>query len=1178
MDPYPYLPQPATSTNSERVNSKPRLDASPRCSLEVATSTWTSLGKAILQQLTAGEQGLDTASPGAGMKIIFLDVQGEQFDGADQSNESADAENQVQSEAAAAEAESRPVTQGNNPPQEPQSLQSPAQVDGQIQDFPAKNVDTITSSIKDEIVMTLPSRKRSSTFAELEESADIGRVRSKRIRARESILDNNHNGAMTASELAKQYEEKLKIFSQADHWMFEVVNSSLQKLSIETLGNAHDLKQACSENEDEAGDGDSQKRIRDQGDNVVRDLLAVLNTWNDEKAEIYLRDERLDDPGANSLTTAVPHSAGLTAFFDHFRTHRPTGINYALLSGGDGIADFVYKINGQWLHINQVAYQWLERLLLGAHSQARKSGVPQADSSTYLQDLWPDALKATIVQLLVKLDSYIYDEVMKRIFQHDHQLSHSNCDELVVQPPYVDMVQTIFELHLDIYASITNPSSAVDSSTRTAQKDRLDRWARIMSEVFNRGARNSEDDVPVGSLSLRYVWASTYHATMTTDISQEYVLLCFSELKHLLQYAGEPVIELQNNAVMPEISAEAADEEISKISSMDFFLTIFSAEQGDAVAIIENLEPVLDSRPQASVPSPSARASVNLELASKVEDQAVEGTPQQISLSRPMANDHPVSEMTKYLEKGSASLRLFLWRRLCEAYQTIDYQPMVFRCLLRMVEIVMNEFKSSAYLESSREHRQSTLLKWIRLLDESLTSLLTLALNDPLAFECIDSDQLTASMSTLAELSRLLHVFALYEDSLRVGQILPAQPPSHPSMASFAVLANKLRDMQMRAWTLQYKLLKEATLQNQELFTAPAKELTEYLRWVHYAMGIRGYCKTSNKVFVKLMRSELLSLTEAETWETDMAQVFYDLHGLKLFSNMADLQDHGCSAEPIDRKTAAQMMDFVMGQVKSINIKDLAKTEFKTTIDKMQQVLGPTKATPAILHNRRILNVYLKSTINPLELYRCLQGVGYLSTVPVHANTSVVASKGWYLLLGHMALAKFRSQKRVSPGPTDDLDIAATFLKQDIEHATDHWETWYRLAQVYDCKLEEDVLWSAEKLNNNRRELIDLQRHSIHCYMMAIATAIQSPDSSLDIARTRANMYTDFGMRMYASSRPPFSMDVFETGDAKRHFSGSHGEGMYKGRPHRELPEYSAWKFASTLFKQAQSDNLGNWM
>ncbi|KAI9724346.1 MAG: hypothetical protein M1812_000414 [Candelaria pacifica] len=1182
-DPYPYLPQPSPFASFERVGRELRRDVSQRCSLEVSTSTWESLGKAILQELTASEQGLGQAPLGSAMTITLLDAQGEYINGADKSSVSADAKNQIQLEAAAAEIATAPAAQGNIHPQEQWLPDSPLHVDGPNRNLPAENMENSMSPIKDDNLLVLPSRKRSSTSAGLEESADIGRVRSKRIRARESTIENNPNEMMTAAELAKQYEEQLQRFSHADHWMFEVVNSSLQKLGVEALGNAANLKQASSEDVEEASEAYSQKWLV-EGDVVGRDLLALLSTWDVEKAEIYQRDERPDDLGGGSLGAAGPRNAGLTAFFEHFRIRNPNGTNESLLSGGNGVVGFVCDINNQWLHIKKVAYQWLEHLLLGAHSQTGKIGVHRAGSSTYLQNLWPDALKATVVQLLVRLDPYIYDEMEKRIFQQDHRSVHANTDQSVMPQitemysAYADMVETIFELHLDIYGSITNPSSAVDNCTRTAQKDRLDRWARMTSDIFNLVSHNSEDEIPKDGLSLRYVWASTYHATMTADTPQEYVLLCFSELKQMLQYAGNPVVELQNNAVMPEISSEAADEEISKISSMDFFLTIFSAKQGDAVATIENLEPVLDSRPKAPITNASLKGSIDVELDDKEEEKGVERSSKQEPLPKPIADGQPMQEMTKFLEKGSASLRLFLWRRLRDAYQTIGYPPMVFKCYLRAVEVVINEFKTSTYLESLKEHRQCTLLKWIRVLDDLLTHSLTLALNEPSAFDCIDSEQLITSMTTFAELSRLLHVFALYEDSLRVGHTQPSQLPSHPSMASFALLANKLRDMQMRAWTLLYTMLKESTLQNAELFNEPAEELTEYLRWVHYTMGIRGYCKGSNRVFLRLMKSELLSLTKTETWENDMAQVIYDMYGLKLFSNIADLQDHGCLAEVLDRKTAIQIMDFVMSQVKLINIKDLAKTEFKTAIDKMQQVLGATKPTPAMLHSRRILNAYMKSTINPLDLYRCLQGVGYLSTVSVHVSSSTVASKGWYLLLGHMALVKFRSQKRVSPGPTDDLDIAVTFLRQDLEHAMDHWETWYRLAQVYDCKIEEDVLWSAEKLNNNRREIIDLQRHSIHCYTMAIATAVQSAEPSLDTARTRANMYTDFGMRMYASSRAPFNMEVFETGDCKRHFSGSDGQGMYKERPHRELSEYSAWKFASVLFRHALAENSGTWM
>jgi hypothetical protein len=311
-------------------------------------------------------------------------------------------------------------------------------------------------------------------------------------------------------------------------------------------------------------------------------------------------------------------------------------------------------------------------------------------------------------------------------------------------------------------------------------------------------------------------------------------------------------------------------------------------------------------------------------------------------------------------------------------------------------------------------------------------------------------------------------------------------------------------------------------------------------------------------------------------WEQDMAQVLFDLYGIKLGGGIYELHNHECPSEMLDRDTALQIIDFVLLLVRRINIKDLAKTEYKPIIDKLHQVIGIPKQTATMIHNSRIFDAYIKSSINPLDLYKSLKGGGELSRVAVNGESADLAEKGWYFLNGHVALAKWRSAKRVTPAPPEDVNMAIIFFKFDLHNGVNGWETWYRIAQCYDSLLEEEVLWSADTLNNNKESINLLQRHAIHCYTMATATALRSADLAPETVHKISDMYTDFGIRMYASSRPPFAMEAFWLDNIKRLFSGA--QGMYEKRAHSKLSEYKAWKFASVLFKKALATRPDYWM
>lgn len=264
-----------------------------------------------------------------------------------------------------------------------------------------------------------------------------------------------------------------------------------------------------------------------------------------------------------------------------------------------------------------------------------------------------------------------------------------------------------------------------------------------------------------------------------------------------------------------------------------------------------------------------------------------------------------------------------------------------------------------------------------------------------------------------------------------------------------------------------------------------------------------------------------------------------------------------------------------------MNMKDLSKSELKTTIEKMQQAIGPARLpaqSPQMTFNRRLFSIYIKAPLNPSHLRRAVQGVTELSMLPVPGENAKIAAKGWYFLLGHATLTKFRAHKRLSPGSTSELDDAINFFRQDLDHGTGRWETWYRLAQAYDAKLEEDITWAADKINNNRSELAATQRYAIHCYAMAVSSAIQNAEPTNDTRALLSDLYTDFGIRLYSSSREPLSMGAFSLADFSRHFSSEESQKMYKAKPFKEMSRYSVWNFASNLLRRATIDKPKRWM
>ena len=1097
MDPYPFLPDPTKtldpiSPKTESNQSRPNINVPQR--------SWTALGEGLVQ--------ISNLQPGQSAAGVTISIPAR------------DAEN-VFSQPASADHIMTDVGDTISPVADSNGSAIATPVTAKSDDRPIEVVTTSAVSLADDQTaernVILPTRKRSQSTAGIRDTPeeDSGaQKRSKRIRNRDNTLDT------PIVDPATQYAEQLKDRTQADEHTFELIDSFLIKLGVDDLGKYSELQAALAQES-------APSRDKTLANTAARDLRDILRTWDEGKASTFVNSNAAEILGSSTGGA----NAGLAAFLEHSKSGPQRLSTSQQFKEEEGLSNFVRLINSQWMPLQDIVFEWVYSVLL-----------------TYRRSQWPDELKRVVVQIISFNDADIFERI-----QTDFERLSASGGESEHLLSLLEISETLFELHLDVYSRITNPSSIVSYDIRITTKDRLDRWATFSASAirFHRSEPNDE-------LMLRYLWASVFYATMTEGVSRDHKIILWSDLQALL--SGQ-IIELQNNAVMPEISAVAAEREVSRLTTMDFFYNLFQTDKSDPIAIINTLEPVLDPD------------SACQQIGSEVEDAA---TPQDNLETTPPA----LRDMWKFLKSGSTSLRLFLWQRLREAYFSIGYTTKVFSCHLKTIEIIVADLRTDDYVDSSDEPRRHKLLVWLKALDDLLVKALTIALNDSnKCFEIIDERHIKSTCAALAQLNRILHTAAIFDDEVSVG--MTVLPPKNPAYAqphgSFNGFINKLREMQVRTWALQYTMVKEAMTQFQDVFRTQDTDLADYLAAVHYQLGLRKCCKASNKIFLKMMKVEMIRLKHVDKWEDYQGQVLFDLYGIRLGVGTYMLSDHGCPTETLDRRTVMSIADQVIILANQMSMKDLLKHELKLTIDKMQAAIGKQKDNSQMQHNLRNYTEYLKGSIRPIVMYQALKGLVQVDSLPVQSAESPLAEKGWYFLMGMLSLTKFRTQKRLGPGAqTDDLKVGASFLRLQLQFTSEHWETWYRLAQCFDFELEEEVLWSADKINNHGPELIRLQRSAIHCYVMALSMAMRNADSTFLTAEKLSEMYYDFGMRLYASSREPFGMEPFWVDGFERHMSGT--SGMYKKALHMEMSRYKVWKYASELFRRSLMDRPNYWM
>ena len=808
IDPYPFLPDPNTVLDTSTAIAAHPDGMNTRYVVTAPLRSWAAIGDAL-----AGAFASPLGLSGTG---ILLNVPAEHAS----PSEPAVIEDQIMQDVGTTES---PVADSGEA-----AASTPVTLKSDDASASIGKIATTTTTVpladdqRRQSSVGLPSRKRSQSAAGIRDTPedDNGtQKRSKRIRNRD-----NTEGSL---DPATQFAEQLKPAARADEDVFKFVGDILSKLGVEDLGTFPQLQTALS-NED------MSDRVEISANSALRDLRDILRTWDDQKASTFVNGNAADILGSSAASA----NAGLAAFLEHSKTGPQKASSIPAFSELDGLSGFISKVETQWMPLQDVMYEWALAIL-----------------KTYRSTLWLEELKVTVVQVISFADADIFSRFQEEM--ENARVGTSKAEGLALLE---ELTQTLFELHLDIYSRITNPNSIVHYETRVMAKERLDRWADLTTEVIRSRDYKSDDE-----LSLRYMWASVFYATMADNVSREHKVLCWTDMKAVLEDAGKQPIELPNNAVMPEISIDAAEREASRLTTMDFFFNLFQTDRSDPVAIIETLEPVLDPE--------SACAPVESLGAAQANAESTDSTPAVLR------------EMWKFLKSGSTSLRLFLWQRLRDAYSSIGYNTKVFSCHLKSIEIIVDDLRGEDYVDSADDARRQKLLTWLKALDDLLVKALTIALNDAAScFEIIDERHLKSTCAAIAQLNRVLHAAALFEDEVRVGMTPLPQTPPYAPQGSFNGFLSKLREMQVRAWALQYTMVKEFMTQSPELFSKPDDDLADFLALVHYCLGLRKCCKASNKIFLKMMKVEMIRLKNVGKWEDYLGQVLFDLYGIRPWS------------------------------------------------------------------------------------------------------------------------------------------------------------------------------------------------------------------------------------------------------------------------------------------------------
>ena len=176
-------------------------------------------------------------------------------------------------------------------------------------------------------LMDLPTRKRSATFAGHEEPE--GRLKSKRLRARESLIEAPVMEEEDVHEVVHKEPWDWTVLQTADKDQLKVVDIFLSRLDLPAFGSVESIKADSTPL--------SHAEVTNPGSILSRRLLSSdlsrsIKTWTDEHSHAVLTGHGNQD--------FVEKSTGLTLFLQHSKAADEVKIDRPTTSAGDELSAF----------------------------------------------------------------------------------------------------------------------------------------------------------------------------------------------------------------------------------------------------------------------------------------------------------------------------------------------------------------------------------------------------------------------------------------------------------------------------------------------------------------------------------------------------------------------------------------------------------------------------------------------------------------------------------------------------------------------------------------------------------------------------------------------------------------------------------------------------------------------
>lgn len=432
--------------------------------------------------------------------------------------------------------------------------------------------------------------------------------------------------------------------------------------------------------------------------------------------------------------------------------------------------------------------------------------------------------------------------------------------------------------------------------------------------------------------------------------------------------------------------------------------------------------------------------------------------------------------MEEFLSGSSISLKLKLWKLLLDAYIANSDIEKYQKALTMVLSLLLDQIRSDAYNCQPELQRYQILLNTIGFYGDYINGFAQIIeQNNWVA----NSDGFTALFQNVVEFLRVLFCFNLHNYH-------STNKPFHELALKSAT---KIRDIIANSLVVLLCFY-SAIVENDEL----SSTRYDFFSLIHEEIGRHGVCDSASGRFLRLAQF-LLENADPEAYECDILQHLNCRFHVFISNERFSPFDHHTLERPLDKDSAVTFAPSLLNLItrKRDPLFNILKPDLKSALDVFFKAVGdPTFTSTVVQKNDANIKQYLDSELEPRLFKHALLGSLDIGLRKTALQEQAVADKGLFYTEAATNLNVYKARKKAMQAKVTDLEDILKMIKSDLLYGANKAESWLLLGQTYSFQVEDDLIWTSDKLNVMEKKTTTAltQRKAILSLLMSLSIMI----------------------------------------------------------------------------------------